>query len=174
MSEASPPAPLRRRIAGSFLSALIGWFMCQTYMLPLMLGTRSEWLSFGVYSPSQGGRAIFNETWSSATFSSFVVEGVITGVLIFVVWLFILLPLYLFVPLRSIFWRSPVCTICGAISGTLFMAIFNRATWPPTVPFDFETYVPFYIVAALVGAATCLFASLTRRYFQYAADDSEK
>src|SRR4051812_6138722 len=39
------------------------------------------------------------------------------------VWLFVLIPLYFFVPLSSPLWRWPVCTACGAIGGFLVMTV---------------------------------------------------
>src|SRR5689334_21204406 len=40
------------------------------------------------------------------------------------VWVVSLIPLYLFVPLRSILWQWPVCSACGALAGFLIMTVF--------------------------------------------------
>jgi hypothetical protein len=40
------------------------------------------------------------------------------------VWLFVLIPLYLFVPPSSVLWRLPVCTTCGVLAGILIIAFW--------------------------------------------------
>ncbi|MEO7966750.1 MAG: hypothetical protein ABIT38_22860 [Gemmatimonadaceae bacterium] len=80
------------------------------------------------------------------------------------VWVLILIPLYLFLPLRSALWRWPVCTACGALAGFLIMAFFfggipgfgqlSSGAWD------------FYILAAIIGSITCLIGSLTKHMFK--------
>src|SRR6266403_2447603 len=45
------------------------------------------------------------------------------------VWILVLIPLYLFVPLSSPLWRWPVCTACGATAGFLIMALVFIASY---------------------------------------------
>jgi hypothetical protein len=47
---------------------------------------------------------------------------------IFGTWLVLLLPLYLFVPFRSILWRWPICTLCGALGGAFVQFSWSEAT----------------------------------------------
>jgi hypothetical protein len=136
-------APLRRRILGSFLSALVGW--------AALMGVILSHTHF--HSPP-------GEWWDTPGFYAFY--AAIAGTFIFGTWLVILIPLYLLVPLRSPLWHWLVCTICGVLSGALIMFVICRVSSPQAV--DWPSYV---VLAAIVGGVTCLFASLTRRRFQY-------
>ena len=86
----------------------------------------------------------------------------IAGGFILVAYVTFFLPIYLLVPTRSPFWRWPVCTSCGVVSGAAIMLGFYRivAQSPEIVRWDY-----FVTVAAVVGGVTCLFASLTRYRF---------
>jgi hypothetical protein len=95
----------------------------------------------------------------------------LASIMIFGAWVVGFLPLYLLVPLRSPLWKWPICTICGAIGGAALMLIIGRALLSSNEPW--ADYVRPSIVAAGVGWITCLFASLTRRYFQYSTRKSE-
>jgi hypothetical protein len=80
------------------------------------------------------------------------------------VWLFVLIPLYLFVPSSSPLWRWPICTACGATAGFLimtgvFLAVPGGGSWSSGA-------WEFCGIAALVGGAICLVGSLTRRVFR--------
>jgi len=164
MNGAPPAAPLWKRIPGSYLSALVGWITSLVYMLGFMAFTQAIHWSMNVYSPSPSGREVLIQTWSSTKSSFVYIVALVSGVLIFGTWLFVLLPLYLLVPLRSPLWEWPICTICGAISGALIMAVLGVGALPATV--SWETYVGFCVGGAVAGGVTCLFGSLTRRCFQ--------
>jgi hypothetical protein len=130
-------APLWRRILGSFLSAFIGWLALVFVIL--------AWSLLNIFAaPSIPNLIRFN-----------LVSGVVAGTLIFATWLIALVPLYLLVPLQSILWRWPICTICGSASGAAIVLAFG-----PQVP---SIYM---MLSALVGGVTCLFASLTKFRFQ--------
>ena len=141
------PSPLRRRICGSALSALIGWFTLNLIIFVYAFFTRAvprsshptptEWLDGPFFV---------------ALFSAFFV---------FPTWLFVLLPLYLFVPLRSFVWRWPICTLCGALAGALIMLMFYRLSSQETA----RTVI--VLLAALTGGVSCLFGALTVEHFHY-------
>ncbi len=80
------------------------------------------------------------------------------------VWLFVLIPLYLFVPSSSSLWHWPICTACGATAGFLIMTGVFLA-YPGDGSWSYGAW-EFCGIAALVGGATCLTGSLTRHVFR--------
>jgi hypothetical protein len=83
----------------------------------------------------------------------------VAAAFVFGTWIVVLIPLYLFVPLRSSFWRWPKCTICGAVSGAAIMVVIGNGMEP-------QILFVYAGLAAMAGGVTCLFASLTRYRFQ--------
>jgi len=80
------------------------------------------------------------------------------------VWLFVLIPLYIFIPSSSVLWQAPVCSACGVIAGLLLVGFWLGGI-PGTHGFATEGWW-FYIFAAIVGGVTCLVAALTRDRFK--------
>ena len=78
--------------------------------------------------------------------------------IIFIVWLVVLVPLYMLIPLSSILWRWPICTGCGALAGAAIMVAVDVVIL--RTPLN-----NLIVTAAVVGGTTCLFGSLTRDYF---------
>ncbi len=74
-------------------------------------------------------------------------------------WLLFLVP-YCLVPTRSVLWRWPVCTLCGGVAGGAVMAILLVAVG------EARNGEPLVVLAAQVGAVTCLSGSLTRKFFR--------
>ena len=74
-------------------------------------------------------------------------------------WLLFLVP-YCLVPTRSVLWRWPVCTLCGAAAGGVIMAVLLVAVG------EERNSGLLVALAALVGAVNCLFGSLTRPFFR--------
>jgi hypothetical protein len=130
-------------VLGSFLSAFLGWTVLNLYSL-----------STANFDSTQGG-----EGWAGVA-----VMGIFSGILILGTWFVALLPLYVLVPSRSVLRKWPICTLCGVVSGAIIMLIFGMITSPSTVPW--HQYVPYCTFAAVVGGITCLFGSLTRRFFR--------
>ena len=94
LERSDQPAPLRRRISGSFLSALVGLgVLVVTYYICAVA------------------------TDKSAGVGILILATIFGGAFVFATWLFLLLPLYLFLPRTSFLWRWPVCTLCGALAG---------------------------------------------------------
>src|SRR4051812_37550940 len=97
-------------------------------------------------------------------FGSTIATSWLMAYFIIPVWIIVLIPLYLFIPLSSPLWRWPICILCGAAAGFLIMAVcflvvpgggsWSSGAWE------------FCGVGALVGAAICLVGSLTRRVFK--------
>ena len=97
---------------------------------------------------------VFARSFESA---AFVFE--ISALLVLPVWLLLLLPLYVFVPRTSVLWHWALATPIGCIVGALLLVAYSGFGFPPNTP------GPLLPVAAVVGAATCLFGSLTAPYF---------
>jgi len=138
-------SPLRWRIFGSAISAFVGWF---TMNLVLFVGACFTRINSNA-DPSHPGEWLVGPTFVAIYSAAFVVGT----------WLIALVPLYLLVPLHSFLWRWPVCTLCGAFSGALIMLVF-------LAPHPHESSRTVLIaLAAMTGAITCLFGSLTARRF---------
>src|SRR5262249_36621190 len=74
-----------------------------------------------------------------------------------------LVPLYFFVPRSSFLWRWPICTTLGALAGVcIVFGFFSRPDVNPP-----ESKLSWYILAAVIGAATCFVGSTTREHFGY-------
>jgi hypothetical protein len=71
----------------------------------------------------------------------------------------VLIPLYLAIPRTSLLWRPYICISLGALAGLLCAALFSGGN------IDSNKFI-LYAVAAIVGAATCLTAVVTRDRFK--------
>jgi hypothetical protein len=80
---------------------------------------------------------------------------------VFVPWLIVFVPLYLFVPLRSFLWWWPVCTACGTTFGGVVMYLLSQPH-----PQDGDSPL-FTSWAAMTAGILCLFASLTMPKYHY-------
>ena len=81
------------------------------------------------------------------------------------VWAVAFLPLYLRIPAESPLWRWWECTLCGVAGGALAGCVAGFVLVPSLLA------LPLILLYALVlggpvGAATCLFASLTAPFFR--------
>lgn len=138
-------APLGRRILGSAYAAIFGWAILSAVFLVEAFLERAEPRS---NPPS-------TEAWFIApTYISLIAAAMIAAT-----WLVALLPLYLLIPRRSVLWSWPVCTVSGALAGSLIMC----ASFGP--PGAESGNTPQIILAAITGALTCLFGSLTADRF---------
>lgn len=88
----------------------------------------------------------------------FLLCVIITGAVLLPVWLLLVLPVYFFVPRRSVFWRPLVATSVGAYGGPLVMAILFWRDWSP--------FWPLFPAAVVVGAVTCYYAAATADHFR--------
>jgi hypothetical protein len=133
--------PLRRRVNGSLMSVTAGWSVVWL------------WLAYSALRPHRMRGA--GDWWAFP-----LIVLIVSSVFVFGTWATIFLPLYLFVPRRSVFWRWPVCTACGAAVGAAIMFACCRLTSPQAL----DSWI-YEIVAALVGGVTCLVASLSARHY---------
>jgi len=140
LTETRSPASLCRRIAGSIVAPFTASAAFGILFLTLCFvedGTSRWWV-----------------------LPSFVV-GIATA-FSFSTWLFVVLPFYLFVSPHSILWSWPFCTACGALSCAAIVVSWGAIFHPHASDRFF-----FWFIAAIIGGATCLTASLTRRRFLY-------
>jgi hypothetical protein len=137
-------ASLARRILGSFLAAFVGWVPLNLILVIIGL---IDWRRTSVTG------------WSTM-----IAFASMSAKFIFATWLILLLPLYLLIPVGSVLWRWPVCTLCGALCGGLIQFSFWR--WYGA-PFTIDE-VPSLIGAGFIGAIACLFGSLTAPRFHFA------
>lgn len=123
----------------SFISAVAGWL---TATVSLTLCT-TFWHHFPLLTSVRDAALV------SAPF-------------VFLVWLFFLLPLYLFIPRLSRLWHPLLLLPCGLLAGTLLLASFVvfglRLSWQDVPRF------PYLFVGPLTGFVTCAVGgSLKRR-----------
>ena len=140
---------LAKQLLGTALAVLGGWLAALLFCGALYLFGPSQ-----QRQPMDAG-LLFGGTIMMSWFMAWFIVPV---------WVVILIPLYLFVPPHSTFWRWPVCTACGALAGFTIMAVFfggipgfgqlSSGAWD------------FYILAAIIGGITCLIGSLTRHIFK--------
>ena len=135
------PAPLGRRILGSFVPPFVSWV---AFNLLYLIAAFFLWPS-----PSW---------WVGP-----VIAAMFSGSFIFGTWLLILLPLYLLVPERSVLWRWPLCTFCGALAGAGIIVVWSSIYYPQATD-----RIGMSVIAAVIGGVTCLVGSLTRHRFQHA------
>ena len=87
--------------------------------------------------------------------------GLMIGLFVIPVWLWVLLPLYVLLPASSGLWRPLTCTSLGAISGAILVTIYcalSRDT-------SFELVVLYLPFAAIVGSVSCFVGALAARFF---------
>jgi len=87
-----------------------------------------------------------------------VAISILTG-LVLLTWLIVFLPIYLFMPTRSPLWRWHIATPLGFVAGVVILAV----VWNLIESSNPGGY--FSLRAGIIGAVTCLTASLTRDRF---------
>src|ERR1035437_6521280 len=91
------------RTLHSFLSAVAGW----------VVGV----MAFALRGPYYSMYSIRQYLQGLLLLSFYV------GIVVFPIWLFLLWPLSLFIPTRSVLWRPWLCISSGAIAATLLLAV---------------------------------------------------
>ena len=163
--ESTPVAPQPRRcILGSILSAFAGWIAFLLLYLCLIIFQAPGGISVRIYFHAQGTQEMLEQTYWRSMIGYFWVASIFSAILIFGTWLVILLPLYSTVPKHSPLWKWPICTACGVVSGAAIMFGFGYAISPSTVPGT--DYIGYCALAGVIGGITCLFGSVTRKYFR--------
>ena len=140
--------PLHRRILGSVLAAAVGW-VALTLILTLFF--RYAFGSFGLL------RAAPVESLATLAF--------VTGWAVFFIWIFLILPIYVFTPPGSFLWWWPVSTASGFAIGMAIVALFSASSL-------FSSGVLWAVLfAGGPGALAGLFASLTAERFHHVRAD---
>ena len=121
-------APLRRRLLGSALSALVGWLTLNVIL-------------FGYLGFSQRFNSSRND-WQGVA-----IIAVASAAFVAATWLLALVPLYLFVPLRFGLWRWYVCTPCGVVAGVVIMVLYGHYDSPQADGGDYD------LLAAIAGGS---------------------
>ena len=87
--------------------------------------------------------------------------GLMIGLFVIPVWLWVLLPFYILLPSSSRLWRPLICAGLGAISGAILVTLYFALS--RDVPFELALlYLPF---AVIIGSVTCFVGALTARFF---------
>jgi hypothetical protein len=80
-------------------------------------------------------------------------------------WLVAFAPLYILVPRKSILWRWYACAPLGGLAGAIIMQSFfaysELCVYHTTITRALDFVWPLTTPATVVGAATCLVATLT-------------
>jgi hypothetical protein len=134
--------PLDRALLGSALATAAGWtasiLFPLSYAIPHLKDPDLDWPTLALFI----GLSLI----SSAIF-------------VFILWGVVLLPLYLFIPRQSIFWRWPICTATGMIVGATIAGCFYWETLGDSA---------FSIArAACTCGVACLVAGLTSPRFHH-------
>jgi hypothetical protein len=141
------PRAIGRQIVGTVIAVLSGWFAALLFIEVLTLVDLA------------GGTS---GTARSTLWTTPVEFGIGMWVFILPVWLIVLIPLYLFVPLSSALWHWRVCTALGAVAGLVVMTAFFGF---PHIAAGHDSW-PFHAIAGIVGGVTCLVAALTKHRFK--------
>jgi hypothetical protein len=134
-----------RQLVGVLLAVVAGWLAGIVFEF---CWTISDMITHSSDTPAI---ALFVRPWIVALGSVVFILPVVP----------ILIPMYIFLPHSSSVWRWPVCTALGAAAGALIVFAFRSRpdANPP------ESKLSWYILAAVIGGATCFVASLTRERF---------
>jgi hypothetical protein len=132
-------ASLGRRFLGAFLSFFVAWLFLQTIAL--------------IFTHTRG---LYRVWWVDPVYFALG-----SFPFVFVPWLIVFLPLYLFVSPRSVLWWWPVCTACGMTFAGVLMYLLSQ----PIA--QYEPNPLFIALASMTGGIICLFASLTMPNYHY-------
>ena|SRR6266496_2394133 len=140
---------IAKQLLGTAVAVLVGWLAALGF---IELLTAFELLKQPHYIVPE---ALFVTPMEFGFYMSFFIVPV---------WVLLLIPLYLFVPSRSVLWRWPLCTVCGIVAGILVMALWVGGV-PGVGGLAAEAW-SLYAMAAIVGGATCLTGALTKDRFK--------
>ena len=138
-----------KQVLGTIVAVLAGWFAA---ILFVEATTILELLRQPHYIVPE------------ALFVAPITVSIVMAYFVILVWLVALIPLYIFVPSSSVFWRLPVCSTCGALAGLAIIALWLRGI--PGVGGLAPEAWSFYVIAAIVGGVACFTAALTRHKFK--------
>jgi len=138
-----------RQLLGTLVAAVAGWLVSLVFL-------ESTYL-VGSFEQHQlpDVELLFGSALATSWFMAWFIIPI---------WVVILIPLYLFIPVSSTLWRWPVCTACGGLAGFLVMSVFFRGI--PGVGQLSSGAWDFFAIATVVGGVTCLTAALTKHIFK--------
>ena len=158
----SEPQSLTAWIGGrlllSFLSALAGWSIASVLLLWF------DVLAFLIPLPNSA---------QPVPIFGFLFICAIMGIFVIATWIVLLIPLALFIPCRSAFWRPNVLTIIGGVTGPIIMLLWTISDQRGTVlyysPSPWLSLYFFYdcllfgLPAAIIGGITGYVAAVLNR-----------
>jgi len=140
---------IAKQLLGTGVAVLVGWLAALVF---IELVTAFELLKQPHFMVPE---ALFVTPMEFGFYMSFFIVPV---------WALLLIPLYLFVPSRSVLWRWPVCTVCGIVAGVLVMALWVGGV--PGVGGLAPEAWSLHAMAAIGGGATCLTGALMKTRFK--------
>jgi hypothetical protein len=143
------PRRIGKQILGTIIAVLSGWFAAMLFLEAI---TVLELLHQPRY-------IVPDALWVGP-----ITVSIVMAYFVIPVWLFILIPLYIFVPSSSAFWRLSVCSACGTVVGPIIVALWLGGI--PGVGGVAPEAWSLYVIAAIVGGVTCFIGALTRHRFR--------
>ncbi|MGH8092292.1 MAG: hypothetical protein ACREIF_02300 [Chthoniobacterales bacterium] len=132
-------------VAASFIALLCGWLVAVLTSVVIATGEAIQ-----LHAPLTD--TLVGDAWIVAFSSPLFIAPV---------WLFFLLPLYLFASSSSRIWRWHVCAGIGAAAGMVVLTM-----WRASVPPIDEVVWSWYALAAVSAGTTCLVGSLIHEHFR--------
>src|SRR5271165_4826688 len=140
-------------------------------MVSFLFGFFTLWLSLtiqGVIGLGDADRAL------SASISSRIIIAsalalifCIVGLPLILPWFVAFLPAYFLIPVKSVFWKSWVCTLSGVLVGVLALwfdaLVYSLLTAGPSSSLNIPLLKSASIPAAVLGGAVCFAAAIARR-----------
>ena len=145
-------------------------------MVSFLFGFFTLWLSLtilGVIGLGDADRAL------SASISSRIIIAsalalifCIVGLPLILPWFVAFLPAYFFIPVKSVLWKSWVCTLSGVLVGVLALwfdaLVYSLFTAGPSSSLNIPLLQSASIPAAVLGGTVCFAAAIGRRAFKAA------
>ena len=143
------PRSIAKQILGTVVAVLSGWFAAMLFLEAIAL----------IQLLQQPHYIVPDALWVAP-----ITVSIVMAYFVIPVWLFLLIPLYLFVPASSPLWRLPVCSACGLVAGLVIIALWLRGL--PGIGGVAPEAWSLYVIAAIVGSVTCFIGALTRHVFK--------
>jgi len=143
------PRRIAKQILGTVVAVLSGWFSAMLFLEAMAL----------IQLLQQPHYIVPDALWVAP-----ITVSIVMAYFVVPVWLFLLIPLYVFVPASSALWRLPVCSACGVVAGLVIVGLWLRGI--PGVRGVAPEAWSLYVIAAIVGGVTCFIGALTRHVFK--------
>ena len=143
------PRGIAKQILGTIVAVLSGWFAAMLFLEAIAV----------IQLLQQPHYIVADALWVAP-----ITVSMVMAYFVIPVWLFLLIPLYVFVPASSALWRLPVCSTCGVVAGLVIVAVWLRGL--PGVGGVAPEAWSLYVIAAIVGGVTCFTGARTRHVFK--------